>query len=598
MKRAISFSFSVIVIFLHCLPSTLTAKADNVVYNGWSRTSQYVTVRDGTRIAVDIMRPAYNGAAAKRPLPVIWEQRRYHRASVQDGRIRCQLDRGDHPMRDVGSHGCVYVVADVRGSGASFGSRTDPNPPVEVLDAYDITEWIAKQNWCDGKIGMYGISYGGTAQFTAAAGKPPHLRAVFPEMAMFDIYPFCYSGGIFRRQTMQKWSKSTSGLDRNLSRQVAPVDDDRQGQWLKAAIQEHYGNLNVLKETLAHPFRDGYMQSSKGQHYISHNPCSHLEQVNQSGVGIYLRAGWWDMYPKDMLLWYVNLKTPKKIVIGPWNHYSSEGFNRGEEMRRWYDYWLKGIDNGIMKEPPIRYYTLSAPKGKQWRTSYTWPPKSSHYQKYYFHAGPSGSVSSVNDGLMSREKPAVTEGDDSYIVDYTTTSGTATRWLFVKPNYPDMQNNDRKGLTYTTAPLENAVEVTGHPVIHLWITSSEDDGDFFAYLEEVDRSGVSSYISEGMLRASHRKLSPAPFNNLGLPYHRSFKEDLEKLPSEPTELVFDLLPISKVFVAGNRIRITITCTDKDNAYTPTVIPAPTVRLYRNASASSYIKLPIAQTQDH
>ncbi len=600
MKRAISFSFSVIVILLYCLPSTLTAKADKVVYNGWSRTSKYVTVRDGTRIAVDILRPAYNGDAEKRPLPVIWEQRRYHRASVQGGRIRCQLDRGDHPMRDVGRYGYVYVVADVRGGGASFGSRTDPNPPVEVLDAYDITEWIAQQDWCSGKIGMYGISYGGTAQFTAAAGKPPHLRAVFPEMAMFDIYPFCYSGGIFRKQTMQKWSQYTSSLDRNLSGQVAPVDGDRQGQWLKAAINEHSGNPNVFQESLIQPFRDGFMQSSKGQHYITHSPCSHLEQINQSGVGIYLRAGWWDMYPRDMLLWYVNLKTPKKIVIGPWNHYSSEGFSRGAEMLRWYDYWLKGIDNGIMKEPPISYYTLSAPKGKQWRSSYTWPPKSSHYEKYYFHEGPSGSVRSVNDGLMSQEKPAVAEGDDRYIVDYTTTSGTATRWTLggVKPNYPDMQSNDRKGLTYTTAPLKTAIEVTGHPVIHLWISSSEDDGDFFAYLEEVDRSGVSRYISEGMLRASHRKLHRAPFNNLGLPYHRSFQEDIEKLPSEPTELVFDLLPISKVFVAGNRIRITITCADKDNAYTPAVVPAPTVRLYRNASVPSYVKLPIAQTQDH
>jgi putative CocE/NonD family hydrolase len=594
MKKTLLRGFSVIVILLHLIPSTLTAKTGQTVYNGWSRTSKYVTVRDGTRIAVDILRPAYNGAAEKRPLPVILEQRRYHRASIQGGRIRCQLDRGDHPMRDVGRYGCVYVVVDVRGSGASFGSRTDPNPPVEVLDAYDITEWITKQDWCNGKIGIYGISYGGTAQFTAAAGKPPHLRAVLPEMAMFDIYPFCYSGGIFRKQTIQKWSQSTSGLDQNLSSQVAPVDGDTQGQWLKTAIKEHYSNPNVFNESLNQPFRDGYMQGSKGQHYITHSPCSHLEQINQSGVGIYLRAGWWDMYPRDMLLWYVNLKTPKKIIIGAWNHYSSEGFSRGEEMRRWYDYWLKGIDNGIMKEPPIRYYTLSAPEGKQWRSSYTWPPKSSLNQKYYFHAGPSGSIRSVNDGLMSREKPAATEGDDSYTVDYTTTSGTATRWAFVKPDYPDMQGNDRKGLTYTTAPLKNAIEVTGHPVIHLWITSSDDDGDFFAYLEEVDKYGVSRYISEGMLRASHRKLHPAPFNNLGLPYHRSFKEDIEKLPSEPVELIFDLLPISKVFVTGHRIRIAVTCADKDNASTPVKTPSPTIRLYRNTRFTSYVELPITQ----
>jgi hypothetical protein len=161
-----------------------------------------------------------------------------------------------------------------------------------------------------------------------------------------------------------------------------------------------------------------------------------------------------------------------------------------------------------------------------------------------------------------------------------------------------MQSNDRKGLTYTTIPLKQATEVTGHPVIHLWITSSEDDGDFFAYLEEVDKEGSSHYISEGMLRASHRKLHLAPFDNLGLPYHRSFQEDIEKLPAEPAELVFDLLPISKMFSAGNRIRITITCADKDNASTPVKMPAPTVRLYRNTSFTSYVDLPIVQTKDN
>ncbi len=608
MKKAITFSFSIIVLLLHCLPSILFAQnvsrnshqAVKAFYNGWNRTSKYVTVRDGTRIAIDVLRPSYNGNPEKKPLPVILEQRRYHRASIQGGQIHCQLDRSDHPMRDVGRYGYVYVVADVRGSGASFGNRTDPNPPVEVLDAYDIIEWIARQVWCSGKIGMYGISYGGSAQLTAAAGRSPHLKAAFPEMAMFDIYTFCYPGGIFHKQTMEKWSQYTSSLDRNVRGQIASVDGDRRGQWLKAAIKQHFGNPNVFRESLAQPFRDGYMQGSRGQHYITHSPNNHLQQINQSGVGVYLRAGWWDMYPRDMLLWFVNLKTPKKIIIGPWNHYSSEGLSRGAEMRRWYDYWLKGIDNGIMKEPPIRYYTLNAPKGKQWRSSYTWPPKSSVYQKYYFHAGPSGSIRSVNDGILGRKKPTVTEGDDSYKVDYTTTSGTATRWTLggVKPNYPDMQSNDRKGLTYTTAPLTNAIEVTGHPVVHLWITSSDDDGDFFAYLEEVDRYGTSRYISEGMLRASHRKLHPAPFNNLDLPYHRSFQEDIEKLPSEPAELIFDLLPVSKMFVMGSRIRITITCADKDNACTPVVIPTPTVRIYRNASFTSHVKLPVAQTQDH
>ena len=155
-----------------------------------------------------------------------------------------------------------------------------------------------------------------------------------------------------------------------------------------------------------------------------------------------------------------------------------------------------------------------------------------------------------------------------------------------------MTGNDRKGLTYTTPPLAEVVEVTGHPVVHLWITSTATDGDFFVYLEDISEIGISQYITEGTLRASHRALSTAPYKNLGLPYHRSYAEDLADLPGQPVELVFDLLPTSYAFDAGHRIRVTITCADKDNALTPQLSPAPTVSLYREDSHASYIVLPI------
>jgi len=156
------------------------------IYDGWQRHSVYVTVRDGTKIAMDIFRPTRRGRLHSEALPVIWEHRRYQRASQdQNGRIFSQLDRGDHPMRKVLLYGYVYAVAAVRGSGASFGTRIDPTPPQESLDAYDLTEWLAAQPWCTGKVGMYGISYSGTVQFMAASAAPPHLKAIFPEMAMF-----------------------------------------------------------------------------------------------------------------------------------------------------------------------------------------------------------------------------------------------------------------------------------------------------------------------------------------------------------------------------------------------------------------------------
>ncbi|NDJ77559.1 MAG: CocE/NonD family hydrolase, partial [Chloroflexi bacterium] len=187
-------------------------------------------------------------------------------------------------------------------------------------------------------------------------------------------------------------------------------------------------------------------------------------------------------------------------------------------------------------------------------------------------------------------------GQDDYVVDYTTTSGTATRWMagYSGPfGYPDMTANDEKALTYTTPPLEVDTELTGHPVVHLWVTSSADDGDFFVYLEEVESDGTATYLTEGVLRASHRQLSEPPFEYMGLPFQRSYAADLMPLPAgEPVELVFDLQPTSNVFDAGNRIRITVTGADADNYRTPELDPPPTVSIYRSAEYTSYIVLPV------
>jgi putative CocE/NonD family hydrolase len=152
--------------------------------------------------------------------------------------------------------------------------------------------------------------------------------------------------------------------------------------------------------------------------------------------------------------------------------------------------------------------------------------------------------------------------------------------------------NEIKGLTYTTDPLESPLEVTGHPVIHLWVNSSANDGDFFVYLTDVSSDDLSMYVTEGKLRASHRALSAAPYDNFGLPYHPSNEADIADLPGEPVELVFDLLPTSYVFDAGHRIRVTITGADKDNLSTPVLDPPPTVSVYRDAEHASYIELPV------
>ncbi|MBN2315851.1 MAG: CocE/NonD family hydrolase [Sedimentisphaerales bacterium] len=285
------------------------------VYDGWQRHSAYVTVRDGTKIAMDIFRPTRRGKLHSEALPVIWEHRRYQRASQdENGRIFSQLDRGDHPMRKVVLYGYVYAVAAVRGSGASFGTRIDPTPPQESLDAYDLTEWLATQPWCTGKVGMYGISYSGSVQFMAASTAPPHLKAIFPEMTMFDLYDMVYPGGILRHTFMNNWARQIRGLDLHLTRQPAPVEGALDGD-MAQALAQHKDNFDVMKASLA-PYRDSLIEGA-GALYRDHSPSSYIDRVNRSGVAVYQRAGWFDMYPRDMLLWFNNLTVPKKIVIGP-----------------------------------------------------------------------------------------------------------------------------------------------------------------------------------------------------------------------------------------------------------------------------------------
>ena len=129
-------------------------------------------------------------------------------------------------------------------------------------------------------------------------------------------------------------------------------------------------------------------------------------------------------------------------------------------------------------------------------------------------------------------------------------------------------------------------------MVSIWIESTADDGDFFVYLEEVDAEGVSNYVTEGSLRASHRKVSTPPYDYLGLPYHRSFAEDIAPLPAEPVRLEFDLHPTANLFDAGHRIRVTITCADRDNQQTPEFEPPPVITLFSDPTRPSSIVLPI------
>ena len=311
------------------------------------------------------------------------------------------------------------------------------------------------------------------------------------------------------------------------------------------------------------------------------------------------------------------------MMIGPWTHSGGYGGQvHLAEFHRWYDYWLKGIDNGIMDEAPVHYWLMTANNtvpgnveqkmsmdeaaaedGTQWRTSTEWPPAGLTTKEIFFSAGRMGTIASVNDGGLVPDRSDDSTGRDDYTVDFASTSGSFNRWRNgygaerVEPEgttfFDERTAEDEKGLTYTTAPLDEDLVLVGHPVVRLWVTSTHSDGDFFVYLEEVDAEGKSHYVTEGALRASYRALSDAPWNNFGLPFHRSHEEDLVSLPDEPTELVFDLMATAIVIDTGHRLRVTISGADTDNhaLYPDPETSAPTISIYRDSDHASSIELP-------
>jgi putative CocE/NonD family hydrolase len=354
------------------------------------------------------------------------------------------------------------------------------------------------------------------------------------------------------------------------------------------ALLEHRANYDVLGHAARFPFRDSVDDDGRGLYEDS--PSAALDAVNASGVAVHILSGWYDMWVRDATLWFANLIVPRKLTIGPGAHTGRAEIDLHTEHLRWFDHWLKGVDNGVMAEPPVRYRTING----SWRTADEWPPEGVRVRSWFLASGPSGTVGSVNDGRL-RESISDGPGLDEYRVDYSTSSGRTSRWANGyggEFGYEPMNANDRRALTWTTTPLVADLDVTGHPVARLWIGSTYPDGDFFVYLEDVDRDGTSRYVTEGLLRASRRALAQAPYDNLGLPYHACTTGAVEALGPVPVELVIDLHPVSYLFPVGHRIRVALTCRDRDNADTPTHEPPPVVTLHRGPHTRSRIDLPV------
>lgn len=569
-----------------------------LLYDSIARKSLYLTMRDGVRIAIDVIRPAKDGKVEEKPLPVVWTHNRYRRAFKAGDRLITIADSPD--IRNLILHGYIAASADVRGSGASFGASKGIFTKEETQDAYEITEWLGTQPWSNGNVGMFGGSYLGITQLMAASTKPPHLKAVFPVVALFDLFEMGSQGGVYKDDFVKTWSELTTRLD--TEQIAAPVDADPNGELLKKAIAEHMaGNRPLAAIMDGLRFRNSVDPGTGIVPALEWHPAARIREINESAVPMYIWGGWFDSFTRHAFLAYRNFTAPRRLVLSSRSHAPRDKEIAAEEMRliaveelRWFDHWLKGVENGIMSEPPIFYQVMVEPKQNVWKTATTWPVTEAKPVRHYLAAGRSLTSASVNDGKLQLVPPKK-EGSDAYPVDYGVTTGTATRWDNAVGGafaYPNLADHDARSLTYTSPALKSEVEVTGFPVVRVWIGSTATDADLFAYLEEVYPDGGSRYITEGVLRASMRALSDPPYETFGLPYHRAFESDVSPLkPGEAVELIFAMEPTANVFNAGNRIRLTLSGADKDNATTPRLDPQPTITIHRDPERASFIELP-------
>jgi uncharacterized protein len=536
------------------------------LYDGYVLSSEYVAVRDGTKLAVDLYRPKErDGRAVTTPLPIVWMHTPYNRRTFSSP--AGTGNAGDfYPgtAARLVDYGYVVAIADFRGLYASYGKNAGYNRgewmDAARYDAYDITEWLAKQPFSNGKIGMWGCSATGGSQMQAATTAPPSLKAIFPMSCEFDAYPFGVPGGM---SAAQGDTKTPPGGPAAAARDqlAVPVDGDASKTELRAAIASHAGNIENPGYV---PFRDSIASNIPERWWSKSSPHTYADAIEASGIAIYAAANWDEAATKYGAFFTFNNLSRTKLVVGPGTHCAwtsvlrDTGFDIVVEERRFFDHWLKGIDNGVMREPSVYYYTYNAAPENAWRSSPTWPLENEVPLPLYF-----------GDKALLKSPSDAPDAGDRVTLTYGATDA----------------------LHYETAALERDLTVTGHPVVELWVSSTASDGDFVAQLDDVAPDGkATTYNMHGRLRASLRAEAEPPYDNLGLPWRPSRSTDAAPLrPGEPTRLRFDLLPISIVFKRGHRVRLTVGFGDA--VTTPRLSPAPQVTIHRDAAHPSRVILP-------
>jgi len=487
-----------------------------------------VVMRDGVRLSTNIYRPDAEGR-----FPVLLMRSPYGNGGA-----------GNHSAHFYAQRGYVVLAQDTRGRYESEGVFDAFQS--EGNDGFDTQQWAGTQAWSNGKIGTYGGSYVGFTQWIPAPLQSPYLVTLFPTVTFSDFHDVTYQNGAFRLELFTPWSiemtkpfivsnESVSGKMDSVLMTLPLLEQDRAMGW----------KIPFLRDWLSHPESDAYWDRTSVGDY---------SKIQASSYNI---GGWYDILLEGTINNYLKMTAPEinpeirkrqKLMIGPWVHsmgrrkvgeldFGEEAVfrdKRTQVMLRWFDSELKGMDNGVWEEAPVKIFVMGI---NQWRFEDDWPLPGTDYQDFYFHS--KGNANTLNgDGLMN-SKPPRKESSDHFVYnpeDPVPTVGTMGPY--------DMRQVEERAdvLVYTTPPLKKDLEVTGPVKAVVFASSSALNTDFTAKLVDVYPDGRAMRICEGIIRADHRDADQAPSLIV---------------PGEIYEYTIDLWATSNVFMEGHQMRVEI-----------------------------------------
>jgi putative CocE/NonD family hydrolase len=493
-----------------------------------------IPMRDGVTLSADVYRPDSSGR-----FPVILSRTPY----LKTPRDKESLDR----QRYYAARGYVVVVADVRGRGDSSGTFVAYRD--EGRDGHDAIEWCGVQPWSTGKVGTLGGSYTAKNQWLAAVEQPPHLAAMVSMVCPSDPFVEWPTGVPIPMDI--SWHHFTSG---HLLQSLDAVAWDKVHRHLPLlTMDDAVGRpLPYWREMFDHTRLDDWWE-----------PQRYQNKFDRVRVPVLHLSGWYDDEQVGTPLNFSGMQAhgatddvrkSQKLIMGPWPHnVTAQPTKLGEvdfglsakidlpgTVIRWFDHWLKGIDTGLMKEPPVRIFVMGA---NRWRDEHEWPPARAKTVTYFLH-GQGRANSLYGDGSLSTAEPS-DEPRDRYTSDPNRPVPFITEPTFAQIGGPDdyrpVERRDDV-LVYTTSPLAEDTEVTGPVRVRLYAASSASDTDFMAKLLDVWPDGYAQRLCDGMVRAR-------------------FREGMEKpSPIEPGHVYaynVDCWNTSQLFKKGHCIRLEI-----------------------------------------